>query len=70
MISALVSLVIYVIVVGIILWLLRYLISQLPMDEQFRTVANMVILVVGVLILILLLLNFAGLIDGGLPRLR
>jgi uncharacterized membrane-anchored protein len=70
MVSGLISLVIYIIVVGIILWLLRYLVGALPMDEQFRTVANMVILVVGVLILILLLLNFAGLINGGLPRLR
>ena len=70
MVGGLITLVIYIIVIGIILWLLRYLVSVIPMDEQFRTVANVVILVVGVLILILLLLNFAGLIDGGMPRLR
>ena len=70
MVSSLISLVIYIVVVGIILWLLRYLVSVIPMDEQFRQVANVIILVVGVLILILLLLNFAGLIDGGVPRLR
>ena len=70
MVGGLIALVVYIIIVGIILWLLRYLIGVLPMDEQFRTVANVIILVVGVLILILLLLNFAGLIDGGMPRLR
>lgn len=70
MIGGLITLVVYIIIIGIIIWLLRYLISVVPMDEQFRTVANVVILVVGVLILILLLLNFAGLIDGGLPALR
>ena len=70
MIGGLITLVIYIIVIGIIIWLLRYLVGALPMDEQFRTVANVIILVVGVLILILLLLNFAGLIDGGMPRLR
>jgi len=70
MITGLVTLVIYIIVVGIILWLLRYLVNTLPMDAQFQQVANVIILVVGVLILILLLLNFVGLVDGGLPKLR
>jgi len=70
MIHGLIVLVIYIIIVGVILWLLRYLVNALPMEEPFRNIANVVILVVGVLIIILLLLNFAGLIDGGLPRLR
>ena len=70
MIGGLVVLVVYLIVLGVIIWLLRYLVNTIPMDEPFRQIANVVILVVGVLIAILLLLNFAGLIDGGLPRLR
>ena len=70
MIAGLVYLVIYIIVVGIVLWLLRYLIGVIPMDEPFRRVANIAILVIGVLIVILLLLSFIGVVDGGLPRIR
>jgi len=33
----------------------------------FRAVARTVVIVIGVLILILVLLNFIGLIDGGPP---
>ena len=69
MIQSLIYLVIYLIVVGVILWLLRYLVSVIPMDEPFRRVANIAIIVIGVLIIILLLLSFTGLIDGGM-RLR
>jgi len=69
MIASLVHLVIYLIVVGVILWLLLYLIDTVPMPEPFHRVARVVIIVVGVLIIILLLLNFVGLMDTGPPRL-
>lgn len=70
MIASLIYLVIYLIVVGVIIWLLRYLIDAIPMDEPFRRVASIAILVVGVLIVILLLLDFVGVIDGRMPRLK
>jgi hypothetical protein len=69
MVAALITLVIYLIVVGVILWLLRYLVNTIPMEEPFKRVANIVIVVVGVLIIIVLLLNFVGLLDAGIPRL-
>jgi hypothetical protein len=69
MITGLILLVVYLIVVGIVIWLLHYLVNTIPMDEPFRRVANIVIVVIGVLICILLLLNFVGLIDAGMPRL-
>ena len=43
--------------------------NTIPLDEPFRRVASVVIVVIGVLIVILLLLNFVGLIDAGVPRL-
>jgi hypothetical protein len=67
--GALITLVITIIVVGVILWLLIYLVDNVPMFEPFRQVARTIILVVGVLILILILLQFIGVVDGGLPRL-
>ena len=70
MITGLVYLIIYIIVVGLVLWLLSYLVDNIPLQEPFRRVAKIAILVIGVLIVILLLLNFIGVLDGGPPRLR
>jgi cytochrome c biogenesis protein CcdA len=68
MITTLIYLVIYIIVLGLVLWLLNYLIDAVPLQEPFRRVAKTAIVVIGVLIIILLLLNFIGVIDGGFPR--
>jgi len=69
MITSLIMLIVYIIVVGLVFWLLNYLVDNVPMDEPFRRIAKIALMVVGVLILILILLQFAGVIDGGLPRL-
>ena len=69
MIAALVSLVIYLVVIGLIVWLLLYLIDAIPVPQPFHKVARVAIMVVGVLIVILLLLNLIGMGDG-MPRLR
>ena len=61
--TGLVMLVVYLIVAGLVLWLLRYLIGVIPMQEPFKKVADTLIIVIGVLILIVLLLNFAGVIS-------
>ena len=70
MIASLIYLVIYIIIIGVIIWLLLWLIDSVPLPEPFNRVARVAIIVVGVLIVILLLLNFVGAIDGGMPRLR
>lgn len=69
MITSLIYLVIYMIVIGIVIWLLLYLVDNVPIPEPFHRVARIVIMVVGVLVVILLLLQFVGAIDGGMPRL-
>lgn len=70
MISTLVSLVIYILVLGLVAWLLLYIIDFVPVPEPFNRVAKIVIMIVCVLILILLLLS---LVEGPgalrLPRL-
>jgi preprotein translocase subunit SecE len=70
MISALLSLVLYIIVLGLIYWLLDYLIRTIPIPDPFGRVARIILVVVAVLIIIMLLLSLVG--DGGpvrLPRL-
>lgn len=65
MISALIYLVIYIIVIGLVLWLLNYLIDAVPLQDPFRRVAKVALIVVGVLIVIVLLLNFVGILEPG-----
>jgi hypothetical protein len=68
MITALVHLVIYIVVLGVIVWLLLYLIDAVPVPEPFSRVARVAITVLGVLILILLLLQFVGIVEPGMIR--
>jgi len=70
MIQSLIYLVIYLIVIGLVLWLLNYLIDNVPLQDPFRRVAKVALMVVGVLIVIVLLLQFAGILGDGVPRLR
>jgi len=58
--EGLVELVIYLAIVGGILWLLLWLIGYIGLPEPFSKVAKIIIMVVGVLILINVLLGFAG----------
>lgn len=68
MIAALIYLVIYIVILGVVISLLLYIVD-LALPEPFHRVARIAILVIGALILILMLLQFAG-VDGGMPRLR
>lgn len=68
MISALIYLVIYLVVLGLVIWLLMYLIDTIPLPQPFARVTRIVLLVVGVLIAIILLLNFIGVLDSP-PRM-
>ena len=70
MIASLVYLVVYMIVIGIVLWLLTYLIDVIPLPEPFNRVARVCIVVIGVLIVIVLLLQFVGALNGGHLAIR
>jgi hypothetical protein len=58
--GSLVELVIYLLVVGGVLWLLLWLVAYIGVPEPFSKVAKIIIMIVGVLILINVLLGFAG----------
>jgi hypothetical protein len=57
------------VIVGVVFWLLTFLIDAIPLPEPFARVARIALLVIGVLIVILLLLQFVGVLDAGAPRL-
>lgn len=58
--DSLIHLVIAIIVVGLVLWLLNYLVTAVGLPEPFSKVAKVVILVIGVLFLINCLLGLVG----------
>ena len=58
--SALVEVIIYLLIVGGVLWLLLWLVGYIGLPEPFAKVAKIIIMVVGVLICINVLLSFAG----------
>lgn len=68
MISALLSFVIYVLIIGLVLWLLDYVASMLPLPPPFHQVLRVVVAVIGVILLIYLLLGLVGIIPE-FPRL-
>ena len=59
-VDGLVSFLIYIVVVGLIFWLLWWLIAYVGLPEPFSKVAKIVLAVVAVIICINLLLGFAG----------
>jgi preprotein translocase subunit SecE len=70
MIAALFTVLIYCLVLGIIVWLVNYLISAIPIEEPFARIARILVVVIAVLIVVFLLLSLVGVGDIGLPRLR
>jgi hypothetical protein len=68
-ISGAVTIIVYLIIGGVIFALLRWLINSSPIDPKFKEIANWVLIVLAVLVLIGVLLNFAG-IGGGGPIFR
>lgn len=57
MVESLLVFVIWLIVVGFIIWVLTQVIARIPMDPLFKTVATGVVVVVGIIILLLQLLH-------------
>lgn len=64
MIVALVQLIIFALVIGILLWLVFWVVDSFPAMADFGRIVKIVAVVLAVLVLVLLLLNFAG-IDTG-----
>ena len=63
-----ISLLVYLLVVGLIVGLIWYVCDALPIPEPLNKVVKIVSVVVGVLIVIIALLQIGG-VNTGLPRL-
>ena len=69
MLSLLVSLVVYLLVIGTVCWLLWWLIGFIGIPEPFNKIARGVVAVVAVLLLISVLLTLVG-NPVGLPIMK
>lgn len=67
MIETLISLIIWLVIVGVVWWAATTILGVLPLPEPIKTVANVLLIVVLVLIVLYALLPLVG---GLTPRLR
>jgi hypothetical protein len=58
--STIVSVIIWLIVVGLVFWLLLWLIGYVGLPEPFNKIAHVVLAIAAVLILIAVILSLAG----------
>lgn len=63
MIGSLISLIVYLIIVGLIYWAVTTIIAVIPLPEPIRTVIRVVMIVVIVLICIYALLGLIGVVS-------
>lgn len=71
MINLLVSLIIYMLIVGLLYWVAIYVIDSVPLPQPANRIAKIALTVLMVLVIILILLQLSGLIGSGpLPELR
>jgi hypothetical protein len=71
MIGALLTLVVYILIIGLLYWLCDYLLGLFPLPEPMNRIARAIVIVILVLILISILLGVLGQgYDLGLPRFR
>lgn len=64
-----ISILIYLLVVGLTVGLIWYVCDALPIPEPLNKIIKIVAVVIGCLVIILALLSLTG-YDAGLPRLR
>jgi hypothetical protein len=67
MIASLAYLIVYLVVLGLVIALLLYLLDAIPVPPPFYNWLRILIIVIGVLVAILILLNFIGIDVGGAP---
>ena len=70
MIGALVTLIIYLLVLGILIWLVYYVVDAIPLPDPINRIVKLAIVVICALIVVVLLLNFLGVgVNLNVPRI-
>lgn len=69
MIPALINLIVYLLIVGILLALVFWVCDAIPLPPPINRIVKIVVVVVAALVIILVLLQLVGLGGAGLPRI-
>lgn len=71
MIAALINLIIYLLIFGVLFWLVIYVLDAIPVPQPLNRIIRIVLVVVACLIVILLLLQLVGIGSSGmsLPKI-
>ena len=69
MIGTLLSLIVYLLVLGVLLWLVFYVLAQFPPPEPIARIVKVVITIIAVLIALALALQLLGGVGISVPRL-
>ena len=70
MIAALINLIVYLLVLGLLYWLVMYVLDTIPIPDPPNRIIKIALMVIMVLIVIMLLLNLLGVGTGlDLPRI-
>ena len=70
MIAGLINLIIYLLVLGLLYWLVIYVLDTIPIPDPPNRIIKIALMVLMVIVVILLLLSLVGIDVGGLPRLN
>ena len=71
MIAILINIVIWLLIVGVVFWAIKYIASILPLDPTIKRAIDVVITVFAVIVVLIILLNLIGMlthVDLNLPR--
>ena len=69
MIAGLINLVIYLLVLGIVAWLVFYVVDAIPLPQPINRIVKLAVTVIIALVVILMLLNLVGVGTGvDLPK--
>jgi hypothetical protein len=69
MIGGLVTLIIYLLVLGILIALVYYVVDAIPLPPPINRIVKLVVVVLAALVVIVLLLNLIGAANINLPKL-
>jgi hypothetical protein len=69
MITSLIWLFVAVVVIGVLFWAANRILAVIPIEEPFRTIAYVLLVLIAVAVAVTILIQIVGAIPGGFPRL-
>lgn len=71
MIGALISLIVYLLIIGLLYWLIDYIIKTIPIPDPPARIIRIALMILLVLVIIVLILNlFGGVAGVNIPELK